>query len=191
MAETTTVVRPVAAARPYARAAFEEARSTQTLPMWSDSLQAAAAIAADSALCRLLGPWNPELRSEQKVGLVAGLCRDLRGGTDLPEVFIVFLRLLAENHRLHMLPSIAVLFERLRAEAESVIRAELISAATATDAQRERVIKALEAKFQRNVVLDCKTDETLVAGAVIRVGDLVIDGSARGRLDKLAMALSQ
>jgi len=154
-------------------------------------LQTAAAIAADPDLYRLLGPWNPELRGEQKSELVVGLCRDARGGADLPGVFITFFRLLAENHRLHILPSIAVLFERLRAEAESVVRAELISAVAVTDTQRKRVIKALKAKFQRSVVLDCKTDETLVAGAVVRVGDLVIDGSARGRLDKLAMALSQ
>ncbi|HRD49443.1 MAG: F0F1 ATP synthase subunit delta [Candidatus Competibacter sp.] len=191
MAETTTVVRPAAAARPYARAAFEDAQTTQALPVWSDLLQTAAAITAEPVLYRLLGPWNPQLRGEQKADLVAGLCRDARGGADLPEVFATFLRLLAENHRLHMLPSIAVVFERLRAEAESIVRAELISATAVTDAQRKRVIKALKAKFKRSVVLDCKTDEALVAGAVIRVGDLVIDGSARGRLDKLAMALSQ
>ncbi len=190
MAETTTVVRPAAAARPYARAAFEDAQAANALPLWSELLQAAAAVAADPAMQRLLGPWNPTLRSDQKAELVAGLCRDLRGGTEVPEVFVTFLEMLAEFHRLHQLPGIAVLFERLRAEAESTIRAQLISAAAVTDAQRKRVAKALKAKFRRNVELDCKTDESLIAGAVIRVGDLVIDGSARGRLDKLATALS-
>ena len=190
MAETTTVVRPAAAARPYARAAFEDAQAANALPLWSELLQAAAAVAADPAMQRLLGPWNPTLRGDQKAELVAGLCRDLRGGAEAPEVFITFLKMLAEFHRLHQLPGIAVLFERLRAEAESTVRAQLISAAAVTDAQRKRVVKALKAKFQRNVELDCKTDESLIAGAVIRVGDLVIDGSARGRLDKLATALS-
>ena len=190
MAETTTVVRPAAAARPYARAAFEDAQAANALPLWSELLQAAAAVAADPAMQRLLGPWNPTLRGDQKAELVAGLCRDLRGGAEAPEVFITFLKMLAEFHRLHQLPGIAVLFERLRTEAESTIRAQLISAAAVTDAQRKRVVKALKAKFQRNVELDCRTDESLIAGAVIRVGDLVIDGSARGRLDKLATALS-
>ena len=190
MAETTTVVRPAAAARPYARAAFEDAQAANALPLWSELLQAAAAVAADPAMQRLLGPWNPTLRGDQKAELVAGLCRDLRGGAEAPEVFVTFLKMLAEFHRLHQLPGIAVLFERLRAEAESTIRAQFISAAAVTDAQRKRVVKALKAKFQRNVELDCKTDESLIAGAVIRVGDLVIDGSARGRLDKLATALS-
>jgi F-type H+-transporting ATPase subunit delta len=190
MAETKTVVRPAAAARPYARAAFEDAQAAGALPLWSELLQASAAIAADPTMQRLLGPWNPALRGDQKAELVAGLCRDLRGGAEAPEVFITFLKMLAEFHRLHQLPGIAVLFERLRAEAESTLHAQLISAAAITDAQRKRVAKALKAKFQRKVDLDCKTDESLIAGAVIRVGDLVIDGSARGRLDKLATALS-
>ncbi|MDS4019522.1 MAG: F0F1 ATP synthase subunit delta [Candidatus Competibacter sp.] len=192
MAETTTVVRPTSAARPYARAAFEDAQDAQALPLWSELLQVAAAVAADPAMQRLLGPWNPELRGEQKTELVAGLCRDVRGGAEaIPEVFVTFLKMLAEFHRLHLLPSIAVLFERFRAEAESVLHAELISASAVTDAQRKRVTKALKAKFKRSVVLNCKTDPSLIAGAVIRIGDRVIDGSARGRLDKLATALSQ
>jgi len=190
MAETTTVVRPAAAARPYARAAFEDAQAANALPLWSELLQAAAAVAADPVMQRLLGAWNPTLRGDQKAELVAGLCRDLRDGAEVPEVFVTFLKMLAEFHRLHQLPGIAVLFERLRAEAESTLHAQLISAAAVTDTQRQSVATALKAKFQRNVELDCKTDESLIAGAVIRVGDLVIDGSARGRLDKLATALS-
>ena len=190
MAETTTVVRPAAAARPYARAAFEDAQATNALPLWSELLQTAAAVAADPVMQRLLGAWNPTLRGDQKAELVAGLCRDLRDGAEVPEVFVTFLKMLAEFHRLHQLPGITVLFERLRAEAESTLHAQLISAAAVTDTQRQSVATALKAKFQRNVELDCKTDESLIAGAVIRVGDLVIDGSARGRLDKLATALS-
>lgn len=191
MAEITPVVRPAAAARPYARAAFEDAQAAQSLPLWSELLQVAAAIAADPAMRRLLGPWNLQLRGEQKADLVAVLCRDVRGGLETPTVFIAFLRMLAEFHRLHQLPGIAVLFERLRAEAESVLHAQLITSVAVTDVQRRRVSKALKAKFNRSVKLDCKTDTSLIAGAVIRIGDRVIDGSARGRLDKLAMALSQ
>ncbi|HAO31376.1 MAG TPA: F0F1 ATP synthase subunit delta [Candidatus Competibacter sp.] len=193
MADTTPVVRPTSAARPYARAAFEDAQAAKALPLWSELLQIAAAVAADPAMQRLLGPWNPQMRGEQKAELVADLCRDLRGQNAgaIPESFVAFLKMLAEFHRLNLLPGIAVLFERFRAEAESVLRAELISAVAVTDAQRKRVTKALKTKFKRSVVLDCKIDPALIAGAVIRIGDRVIDGSARGRLDKLATALSQ
>ncbi len=191
MAETTPVVRPAAAARPYARAAFEDAQDAQALPLWSELLQAAAAVAADPDMRHLLGPWNPRLRGEPKAELVAGLCRDVRGDLETPTVFVAFLRMLAEFHRLHQLPGIAVLFERLRAEAESVLHAELITATEVTAVQSDSISKALTARFKRSVELNCKTDASLIAGAVIRIGDRVIDGSARGRLDKLAMALSQ
>ncbi|MBL8260655.1 MAG: F0F1 ATP synthase subunit delta [Candidatus Competibacteraceae bacterium] len=193
MADTTPAVRPTSAARPYARAAFEDAQAAKALPLWSELLQTAAAVAADPAMQRLLGPWNPRMRGEQKAELVADVCRDLRGqdADAIPQPFVAFLKMLAEFHRLNLLPSIAVLFERFRADAESVLRAELISAAAVTDAQRKRVTKALKTKFKRSVVLDCKIDPALIAGAVIRIGDRVIDGSARGRLDKLATALSQ
>lgn len=185
-----TVIRPAAAARPYARAAFEDAQAAHALPLWSELLQTAAAVAVNPAMQRLLTPWNPALRGEQKAELVAGLCSDLRGGAEVPEAFVGFLKMLAEFHRLDQLPGIAVIFNRLRAEAESTLHAQLISASAVTDAQRKRVIKALQAKFKREVALDCQTDAALIAGAVIRIGDLVIDGSARGRLDKLATALS-
>ena len=147
--DPTPVVRPTSAARPYARAAFEDAQATQALPLWSELLRTSAAVAADPAMQRLLGPWNPRLRGEQKAALVADLCRDIRGGEAeaIPETFVTFLKMLAEFHRLHLLPSIAVLFERFRAEAESVLHAELISAVAVTDAQRKRVTKALKAKF--------------------------------------------
>lgn len=192
MAETIPVVRPSAAARPYARAAFEEAQATQTLPLWSELLQTAAVVAGDPAMQRLLSPWNPQLRSEQKAELVAGLCLDIRDHAEaLPAAFIAFLKMLAEFHRLHLLPGVSMLFERFRADAENVLRAELTSAIAVTDAQRKRVMKALRARFKRSIVLDYKTDPALIAGAVIRIGDQVIDGSARGRLDKLATALSQ
>ncbi|PIE83639.1 MAG: F0F1 ATP synthase subunit delta [Candidatus Contendobacter odensis] len=190
MAETT-IIRPTTAARPYARAAFEEARDTQALPLWAELLQTAATVAANPAVNRLIGSWNPKLRGEQKVDLVADLCCDLRKGAKTPAAFVTFLKILAEFHRLDQLPSVAVLFEQLRADAESVVYAEFTSAAAVSDTQRVQVIKALKVKFQRDVELDCKTDSSLIAGAIIRVGDLVIDGSARGRLEKLAMALSQ
>ena len=192
MAETTPVVRPTATARPYARAAFEEAQATQSLPLWSELLQTTAAIAADPSMQRLLSPWNPQMRGEQKAELVAGLCLDIRDNAEaLPGAFVAFLKTLAAFHRLHLLPGISVLFERFRADAENVLRAELTSATTVTDAQRKRVMKALRARFQRSIILDYKTDPALIAGAVIRIGDQVIDGSARGRLEKLATALSQ
>jgi F-type H+-transporting ATPase subunit delta len=98
---------------------------------------------------------------------------------------------LAENHRLYTIPEIATIFEELRKEAEKSVQAQIISAYPITDAQRNSIAKGLKAKLNRDVVLECAVDESLISGAIIRAGDLVIDGSARGQLAKLATTLRQ
>jgi len=100
------------------------------------------------------------------------------------------IRVLAENRRLSLLPEIAAVYEIYRAEEESTLEAEIISAFTVADAQRDRIAAALTNKLGRTVSLTCKTDKSLLGGAVIRAGDMVIDGSANSKLDKLASAMN-
>ena len=85
---------------------------------------------------------------------------------------------------------IAALFQIMRADAEGVLEASMISAQPVTDAQRARIIAALKARLNREITLTVSTDASLLGGAIIRAGDLVIDGSARGKLAKLAVALN-
>ena len=100
------------------------------------------------------------------------------------------MRLLAQNRRLHALPVIAEQYEYLRAEAERTVQAELESALPVSDAQQQRIAEALSQRMGRRVELTVKTNEELLGGAVVRAGDLVIDGSIRARLEKLATAIS-
>jgi len=100
------------------------------------------------------------------------------------------IRLLAQNRRLDALPAIAELYETFRAEAERSVRAELESALPISEQERQRISEALKKRLGRDVELVCKINEKLIGGAVIRAGDLVIDGSARARLEKLAAAIS-
>jgi F-type H+-transporting ATPase subunit delta len=182
MAETTTI------ARPYARAAFEEGYASGELPRWSDLLQTATVVAADPSMRVLL--VTPQLAYRQKADLLLDICSQVC--TDgIPAAGRNFLILLAQNHRLGALPHIVVLFEKLRAAAEKTIQAELVSAFPVTDAQRDQIAAGLQARLKRTIVLDCKVDESLIGGAIIRAGDLVIDGSVRGQLQKLATALHQ
>ena len=81
-------------------------------------------------------------------------------------------------------------YENLRAEAERTVQAELESALPVSDSEQQRIADALTARLGRKVELVCRINETLVGGAVIRAGDLVIDGSVRARLEKLAVAIS-
>lgn len=179
MAELTTI------ARPYARAAFETASAADGgTARWSEMLQLAAAVVSDPAMQEVLA--NPSVDSQHKAGLVLELCGD-RLSADASN----FIKLLSENNRLAVLPDIAEVFEQLRADAEATVEAELVSARTISDKQRNQIAAALGKHLGREVELKCTVDKSLLGGAIIRAGDLVIDGSAKGKLAKLAVALRQ
>jgi F-type H+-transporting ATPase subunit delta len=101
-----------------------------------------------------------------------------------------FLTLLAENNRLMLLTEITVLFEELRAEAEKSMTAEVVSAKALTPEQEAKISQALKARLGRDITLVTSVDESLLGGAIIHAGDLVIDGSALGKLNRLANAIN-
>ncbi|MDD3518056.1 MAG: F0F1 ATP synthase subunit delta [Chromatiales bacterium] len=174
----------ITAARPYARAAFEVARDGGNLDAWSAQLAFMAVVASDPAMCALLD--NPRLTQERTAEMFAEVCAgnvDRQGGN--------FIRLLAENDRLSLLPHIALLFEEMRAREQGKVEASVVSAQPLAQAQLDAIVARLKARFGREVELVCETDEGLIGGAVIRAGDLVIDGSVRGRLEKLAGNLNR
>ncbi len=177
MAEILTI------ARPYAQAAFLFADSHQALKEWSGMLEFLAIVAADPEMVGLIE--NPRLTETQ----LAELFIDI-GAERLDDNCHNFIRLLAENRRLKLLPEIAALFEIQRREAEKSVRAELITAFPATEAQQAAVTAALKQRLGREIELVCTTDASLIGGAIIRAGDLVIDGSVRGKLERLGNALS-
>lgn len=177
MAEFTTI------ARPYAQAVFKLAQQQQALPAWSDMLGLAAHVAADPEMRKLLD--NPRVTPAQLAELFVDVC-----GDRLNDAGRNLVRLLAERRRLVVLPEIFGLFEQLKNDAEGAIKAQLITAFPATDAQKQTIAAALKQRFGRDVQLEYITDPTLVGGAVVRAGDLVIDGSVRGKLARLGTALN-
>lgn len=174
MAELDTI------ARPYAKAAFASAHASRELEDWSAMLGAAAAGVVDPAFARLIG--NPHVAAEDLAEVLADVGKaDAHGRA--------FLRLLAERRRLPALPAIHAQFEALKAASENRVDVEVVSAFPLTEAQQQRFERALEKRLGRKVVIEARTDTTLIGGAVLRAGDLVIDGSVKGRLEKLAAAL--
>jgi F-type H+-transporting ATPase subunit delta len=167
-------------ARPYARAAFAIARDAAGFAPWSQALGFAARIAADPQVAALLG--NPKLTDTDAVAL---LSPDGADGS-----FSRFLALLADNRRLTLLPEIAGLYEDLRADAERVVKATVTSAAALPTAELDSIRAALMKRFGRDVAIETAVDESLIGGAVIDAGDVVIDGSLRGKLDRLQSALA-
>lgn len=167
-------------ARPYARAAFSQARDEGTLAAWSQALGFAANVAADARVAALLP--NPGLAQAEAVALLAP-----EGAS---ESFQRFLAVLAEGRRLPQLPEIAGLYEALRADAEQVVRAKVTSASALPAGELEVLKAALKKRFGREVELDTAIDESLIGGAVIDAGDVVIDGSVKGKLARLQTALA-
>jgi F-type H+-transporting ATPase subunit delta len=174
-------------ARPYARAAFGQARERGDFASWSALLAAGAAVAQSPGAESVFG--NPRVSAEQLIELIAGVAREqgLKVGTEHRN----FLALLAENHRLGFLPEIAAQFEALRAAAENTLDVEVATALPLSAEQKARLSAALAQRFRRQIRIAETVDPTLVGGAIVRAGDLVIDGSLQGRLARLGQQIAQ
>jgi len=173
----------ITTARPYAKAIFALARKGNTLAATSAGLMRAAEVAADPRVRALLG--SPHVSAAQLAELVNSV-----GGAALDENSRNFVSLLAQNRRLGFLPEIAALFEQMKSEVENSIDVEVIAASPLTSEQESRYAAALQKKLGRNVRLHTKVDGTLLGGAVLKAGDLVIDGSIKGRLERLAIEMT-
>lgn len=178
MAEKITI------ARPYAKATFELASGEGKLGEWSEMLKLLSAIAVDADFAALA--YNPKVADEKVIETILAVVDKglVAGGENL-------VKLLVENKRLNVLPEIAEMFDLLRAEAEKTIDAEVISAFEVGSSEQDKIKTALKNRLGREVTLTCKIDESLIGGAIVRAGDLVIDGSVVGQLKGLASAMSR
>ncbi|MGN6314383.1 MAG: F0F1 ATP synthase subunit delta [Rhodanobacteraceae bacterium] len=173
---------PLTLARPYARAAFELAQEQRALGEWAGKLAFAAQVAADMRAASLIG--DPRVAPAQLASLF------LPEGEPAESPFARFIGTLAENHRLHVLPEIAALFEQLKREAEHVLKVRVRSAAPIDANEVTRLREALKRRFNREIELEQALDPSVLGGAVIDAGEMVIDGSVRGRLMRLESALA-
>jgi len=177
MAESITI------ARPYAKAAFEAAKDKDALTEWSNMLAYASAVALDENMSVVLD--HPALTSEQKAQLFSDVC-----GDKLTTEAKNFIFVLSEHDRLGLVPDIAELFENFKAQLEKSVDVEVESAFELGKEQQDKLAQALSKKLDRNVVVTSTVNETLIGGAIIRAQDLVIDASVRGKIAKLAEAIS-
>lgn len=168
-------------ARPYARAAFDIAAQAAAASAWSQVLAASAALAGERSVAGLLE--DPRLPLAERAAVVTP------DGT-LPAGYAQFLALMAENSRLRLLPEVAELFERLRADAEQSLTVRVRTAIALEVDQRDRLVSHLARRFGRTVSLNVEIDDSLIAGAVIDAGELVIDGSLAAQLERLRKELT-
>ena len=185
MADNNTI------ARPYARAAFRVAQENDALEELSRSLGIGRELLADGEVTAFLA--NPSLSDEQRLdfltelfGKAAGADSVFAGGS---EHGTNFLKLLLEYGRVGVLPEISERFDALKAEVENTVDVTVVAATELSEAQTAEIAKALRERLGRDINLSTEVDEALIGGAVIRAGDVVIDGSVRSRLEGLATAL--
>lgn len=183
MADNITV------ARPYAQAVFDLAHAAGELAAWSASLEVAGQLLSDDDLVSFLGA--PQINDAERLEFLTGLFRDAKAakldGSD--QQGTNFLKLLLENKRIRVLPEISSHFEVLKAEIENSVDATVTAATALSKAQTDAIAAALKKRLGRDVRITTEIDENLIGGAVIRAGDVVIDGSLRARLEGLANAL--
>ena len=177
MAELSTL------ARPYAKAAFEFAVNANELAAWSEQLATAAAVSQTDTIGKVLA--SPSLTSEQQAQHFVDVC-----GETLTEKSQNFIRVLAENKRLSLLSEVSALFEQFKANREKSVDVEVATAFELDAGLQEKLAGALSSKLAREVNLQTVVEKDLIGGVIVRAADVVIDGSVRGRLAKLAEAMN-
>tara|TARA_Y100000996_G_scaffold404092_1_gene377797 strand:+ start:1913 stop:2449 length:537 start_codon:yes stop_codon:yes gene_type:complete len=177
MAETTTL------ARPYAKAAFEVALQDNSLRSWSSLLALFSSVSRQPAVSAVLR--DPSLSTNQIAESFENVC-----GDGIENKGKNFIRLLAENKRLVLLSEIADLFEIFKAEQESSLEVEITSAFEISSEIADKLAASLKARLEKEINLTTSVDESLVGGAVIRAGDMVIDSSVRAKLTKLVESIN-
>jgi F-type H+-transporting ATPase subunit delta len=168
--------------RVYARALFEAAQEKGRLEPVRDQLEQVVTAAAEVPELREL-LRNPQLDPRAR----AAALEDVLAGGD--ELLRNFLLVLVDKGRIGALELIAQEFERLVAEAEGVLSAELTTAIELSDDDERRLLKQIEDASGRKVEATRQVDPELIGGIVLQVGSHRLDASVRGRLDRLRRAL--
>jgi F-type H+-transporting ATPase subunit delta len=166
-------------ARPYAKAIFELAHASDAMAEWGDMLALASEIAANPQVMAMMKDPNFSLEDRINVFLTIGekvFTPNMRS----------FIQLLGKFNRLLLLPCIGVMYDEMRAQAERLIVVKMTSAFAMDQAEQQEFAEKLKQRMHANILLECETDRSIIGGAIIQAGDVVIDGSIRGRLNKLA-----
>ena len=175
MAENLTV------ARPYAQATFEIALEENNLSGWQTMLEAMAVACKDQYFMDSLklAP-NPSVAADSLISLLKDI---------LSESGKNFVKVIGENNRFEVIPEIFEEFVRLREKHEKSLECDLLSARAFSDSEIESLKDKLAKKFDCKVVLNQKIDKTLIGGAVLKIGDKVIDASVKTSLQNLTSTL--
>ncbi|WP_392564956.1 F0F1 ATP synthase subunit delta [Orbus wheelerorum] len=171
----------VTIARPYAKAAFDFAVERNCIEEWQKMLVVASHVSQAEQIKSVL---TSDMKPDSTANVFISICKD-----ELDEYRTNFIKVMAENKRLALLPEVLTLFIKYVLESQAVADVDVISASPLTEAQLNKIKAAIEQRLSRKVKLECHIDKSIISGFIIRTGDMVIDSSIRGRLNRLSDAL--
>lgn len=174
-------------ARPYAKAVFEYANDNSSLLPWTDVLHALAVIISKEEVKLFL--TNPSVRVDKQIEFVTSVVLEVVGHT-LSSPIHEFISVLAHNKRIPLLPWISTQFDALRDEQEKTMVVDVLSFELLNKEQESKLITALNRRLNKRITLNTHINKSLLGGAILRAGDLVIDGSVRGKLNQLTSHLT-
>ncbi|WWO96337.1 MAG: F0F1 ATP synthase subunit delta [Candidatus Dasytiphilus stammeri] len=164
-------------ARPYAIAAFEFATIKDKINKWQHMLSLSAEISRNRNITQLLyGVLAPKILYK----IFITLC-----GNNIEKEFKNFIRIMAENNRIQLLPVVLKIFKQLRLEYQQITYLEVITATPINSEQLTAIKKIIEEKLVLKVRINLRINKFILAGIIIRMGNTVIDGSLRSRLSRL------
>ncbi|MFP3014012.1 MAG: F0F1 ATP synthase subunit delta [Arsenophonus sp. NC-QC1-MAG3] len=167
----------ITVARPYAKAAFDFAVEKQLVDKWQNMLSFVDEVTRNQQIGEL---FSSLIASETLAKIFITIC-----GDKIDEHVRNLIRIMAENERLSMLPEVFKQYIQLRDFLELTVDIEVVSATILNEKQQFKISAAMEKRLSRKVTLNCEIDKSIIAGLIIKTGDLVIDGSVRGRIERL------
>ena len=171
-------------ARNYAEVLLELARRADDLEGWGQMIHdVAEAVRQDETLRRFLE--SPRIAAAQKQRVLATAFQDR-----MPRMFVRFLETLVQHHRQLLVPEIAIAYHTLLDDVRGRVHAQVTMASEPPAAERELIASRLGAAFGKTVVPHVTVDPRILGGVVVRIGDLVMDGSVRRRLGALRARLT-
>ena len=176
------MLEPTTVARPYARAAFQHAVDQSQVDAWNDALQVLAIAIDDVAVRSILD--DPANTAQQRSDAINALL-----GDSVPAGMASLVSVMSENNRLGLAREVSALFAELKAALDAAAKVAVTSAFDVPDDTAALLSKTLSERLGKTVDMTVEIDPSLLGGAIIKAGDLVIDGSVRGRLHKLSTAL--
>lgn len=173
------MISPAVVARPYAKAVFSLAKQENQLDLWDDVLSFYAQVMQNKSTQDFLN--HPKCVASMAIDFLSSLKSD--GVTaSVKNLF----RVLAQFDRLLLVPEIAQQFHRLRLKEEQTVAVKLVIAKPLSEGFLQKFQDALQRKHNQHIQLTVEVDESLIGGAIIEIGDSVVDGSIRGRLSRLS-----